>query len=390
MARMLSTGKNKPLVGLDIQAGSVAAAEVSSNGHAAVSRFGTLSLAPGVVRDGEVADAEQLSDGLKELFAHNKLSKTVRLGLANQRVAVRVLRLPTIDDHKELETAVRFQAQDLIPMPLDQAVLDWQVVGHVSGDGGERLLDIVVVAARVEAIRGMLAALRQAGLRPAGVDLSAFGMIRALANGEHFAVGPGSYVDAPAAGTAESEARIAEHLGGDGSAAAVATGSSAPTRLYCDLGDVTNVAVARGSACLFTRVCPFGMEGIAQRLAERRQLTLEHARGWLTHVGLEAPVESIDGDPEIVSAARDALAEGASRLIDELRLTLEYYAAQEGAVPVDGVVACGSGTAIAGLVERLQRDLAQRFEIGRPPALAHLDESTAARLTVSFGLGLGE
>jgi type IV pilus assembly protein PilM len=390
MARMLSTGKNKPLVGLDIQAGSIAAAEVSSNGHTAVARFGTLALAPGVVKEGEVADADQLTAGLKELFARNKLSKNVRLGLASQRVAVRVLRLPAIDDHKELETAVRFQSQDLIPMPLDQAVLDWQVVGHESGDGGERLLDIVVVAARVEAVRGLLATLRQAGLRPVGVDLSAFGMIRALANGEHSAVGPGSYVDAPAAGTLESEARIAEHLGGDGSATSVATGSSAPTRMYCDLGDVTNVAVARGSTCLFTRVCPFGMEGIAQRLAERRQLTLEHARGWLTHVGLEAPVESIDGDPAIVSAARDSLAEGASRLIDELRLTLEYYAAQEGAAPVDGVVACGSGTTVPGLVERLQRDLAQRFEIGRPPALAHLDEPTAARLTVSFGLGLEE
>ena len=130
MARMLSTQKNKRLVGLDIQAGSVAATEVSSNGHTAVSRFGTMPLPPGVVREGEVADGEQLTAVLKELFAHNKLAKSVRLGLASQRVAVRLLRLPAIDDHKELETAVRFQAQDLVPMPLDQAVLDWQVVGH--------------------------------------------------------------------------------------------------------------------------------------------------------------------------------------------------------------------------------------------------------------------
>src|SRR5215217_1947925 len=108
MARMLSTGKKKALVGLDIQAGSVAAAEVSSNGHLAVSGFGTLALTPGVVREGEVADSDQLSAQLKELFAQNKLSKNVRLGLASQRVAVRVLRLPAIDDHKELETAVRF------------------------------------------------------------------------------------------------------------------------------------------------------------------------------------------------------------------------------------------------------------------------------------------
>ncbi len=151
-----------------------------------------------------------------------------------------------------------------------------------------------------------------------------------------------------------------------------------------------NLAVARDSRCLFTRVSPFGVEGIAQRLAERRQLTLEHARQWLVHVGIEQPLEGIEGDPQTVSAARDTLAEGAARLVDELRLSLEYYGAQEGAVPIEGVVACGPGTTIPGLMERLQRDLGQRFEVGKPRALAHLDAPMAARLTLSFGLALEE
>jgi hypothetical protein len=59
-------------------------------------------------------------------------------------------------------------------------------------------------------------------------------------------------------------------------------------------------------------------------------------------------------------------------------------------VPVDGVVACGPGTTIPGLAERLQRDLGQRIEVGRPKALAQLDAPTAARLTLSFGLALEE
>jgi type IV pilus assembly protein PilM len=137
-------------------------------------------------------------------------------------------------------------------------------------------------------------------------------------------------------------------------------------------------------------VSPFGVEGIAQKLAERHRLTLEHARQWLVHVGLEKPIEGIEGDPETISAARDALAEGAARLVDELRLSLEYYAAQDGAVRVEDIVVCGPGTTIPGFVERLQRDLGQRFEVGRPSALAHLDEAAAARLTLAFGLGLEE
>ncbi len=232
-------------------------------------------------------------------------------------------------------------------------------------------------------------ALSRAGLRPVGVDLSAFGMIRALGHESYPPVEPGSFVDAPGYGPSSYEERIAGQVQEEGSAAASAS-EGVPAKLYCSLGDVTNLAVARGGTCLFTRVSPFGVEGIAQKLAERVQLSLEHARQWLVHVGLEQPIEEIEGDDKTVSAARDALAEGAARLVDELRLSLEYYAAQEGAVPIEGIVACGPGTTIRGLAQRLQRDLGQRFEIGRPRALAHLDEAAATRLTLSFGLALGE
>lgn len=388
---MLSTGKKKAVVGLDVEAGSVAAAEVTANGHIAVSKFGTVALGSGIFRDGEVSDPQALGEAFKELFGRDRLSKNVRLGIASQRVAVRAMRLPAIEDPKELQTAVRFQAEDQIPMPLDQAVLDWQVVGHSTGENGERFADVVAVAARRDALAGFISAMRHAGLRPLGIDLSAFGMIRALAGGPREAVGPGSYVDAPGSGSPGSEP-VPQHPGGVESAVEgqQPPEEAMPARLCCNLGDVTNLAVARGVSCLFTRISSFGIEGIAQKLAERRQLNLEHARQWLVHVGLEAPAEGIDGDPAIVSAARESLAEGTSRLVDELRLSLEYYSAQDGALPIDGVVACGPGTTIPGLVERLQRDLGQRFEIARPAPLAHLDGPTAARLTVALGLGLGD
>jgi type IV pilus assembly protein PilM len=389
---MLSTTKNKAVVGLDVEAGSVAATEVVSNGDSAVAKFGMAPLGAGVFSEGEVSDPEALGDALKELFSEHKLSKAVRVGIASQRVAVRTLRLPLIENHGELETAVRFQAQDHIPMPLDQAVFDWQVVGQATGENGERQVEVVAVAARRDMLGGLMRALARAGLRPVGVDLSAFGMIRALARESFAPVEPGDYVDAPGPATPQYEQGIAQHLGGDGSAAAEEAGpqDDGPARLYCNLGDVTNLAVARDSTCLFTRVSPFGVEGIAQKLAERRQLTLVHAREWLVHVGMEQPLEGIDGDTQTIAAARDSLAEGAARLVDELRMSLEYYGAQEGAVPIEGVVACGPGTTIPGLMERLQRDLGQRFEIGKPRALAHLDPLTAARLILPFGLALEE
>ncbi len=158
----LSAKKQSTVVGLDVEAGSVAAAEVIANGNVRVGRTGVAPLAPGVTRDGEVTDPEALGATLKELFSQAKLPRTVRVGVANQRVVVRTLRLPQIDDPKEVETAVRFQAPDHIPMPLEQSVLDWQVVAQRVGEE-KRQMDVVVVAARRDMVSGLLDAIRGAG-----------------------------------------------------------------------------------------------------------------------------------------------------------------------------------------------------------------------------------
>lgn len=346
------------IVGLDIETGSIAAAAVQSNGHAEVVGAGVAPLEPGVVREGEVQDPVALSAALRDLFAANKLPRSVRLGVANQRVAVRTLALPLIEDPQELDAAVRFQAQEHIPMPLDQAIIDWQLIPAVPVPGQpQQGLEAIVVAARKDMLIAIAESARAAGLRPVGIDHSAFALIRALA--------PSDATDAPA------------------DPIAPATGT-----LYCNVGDVTNLAVARGGACLFTRVTGFGLEGIAQALAESRTLTIEHARQWLLHVGLEAPVARIDGDPEIATAARRALEDGARKLGDEVRVSLDYYRQSERAVTVDNVVVAGPGVAIPGMVDRLRTDLAMPITVGRPDGLAEFDRAAADRLTLAYGLGL--
>ncbi|HEX9966403.1 MAG TPA: type IV pilus assembly protein PilM, partial [Solirubrobacterales bacterium] len=344
-------------------AGSIAATEVKSNGAAQLTASAIGPLAPGAFHEGEVLDGDSLAEGLKALFAEHKLSKQVRLGIGNQRVVVRTLRLPAIEDPKELEAAVRFQAQEQIPMPLDQAVLEHQVVGGVQGeDGASPQLDVVVVAARRDMISTFLEPLRGAGLEPVGVDLSAFAMIRALA---------GSWEGEGAAGAdgEEPTRRLDEAV------------------LYCNIGDVTNLAVARDRACLFTRVSHVGLEAIAGRLASARGLSPETATQWLEHVGLEAAVEEIEGDPEVVAESRRALEEGVAALSDEIRLSLDYYGAQEGAVGVGRIVFCGAGSSIAGMAERME-GLGLPISVARPPALAAMEDAAAARLTLPYGLAL--
>jgi type IV pilus assembly protein PilM len=358
---MLS-GKKKPnsLVGVDIDAESVAAAE--PGGGIGV-RAAREPLPPGAVNGGEVVDVDAVAVALSELFAREKLPKRVRLAVGSQGVAFRVIRLPQIEDPGQLKAAVRFQAQEQIPMPLESAVLDHQVIGAQIDDDGTRHLEVAVVAARRQTIEALLGAARGAGLEPAGIDLAAFGMIRALAGGSaRPAVGPG--VGAP-----------------DGDALVAAT-------LYCSLGGVTNLAIARDFACLFSRVAQFSVRDIAVELAEGTGLNLEDAESWLLHAGLAAPLDQVEGDPATAVAARAALEANLGRLADELRLSLDYYAGQEGATPVGEVVLCGWGSAIQGLPEGLGAHLGREVTVRRPDALLGMSAPDAARLTLPYGLSL--
>lgn len=350
------------MVGLEIEAAGIAAAEVDAANRVS----GALHpLPPNAFHEGEIADADAVVAALKGLWSQNKLSKQVRIGIGNQRVVVRTLRLPAIESPAELEAAVKFQAQEQMPMPLDQAVLEHQVVGGVAaGDGGSPQVDVVVVAARREMVQSFVEPVRQAGLEPVGIDLSAFGMIRALAG-----AGDG--------GTAMPT----EATPGDSTQFDLAV-------LYCNLGDVMNLAVARGRSCLFTRVSPGGMEPIANRLAGEAGLAPEHARQWLSHVGLSLPAEQIAGDPEIVTRTRAVLASGVSDLVDELRLSLDYYGAQESAVPVERIVVCGPGSAIPGLAAAMEASVGLPIVSARPAAFAGYDDGVAARLTLAYGLAL--
>lgn len=314
----MGRSRTSTYVGLTIEPGYIAAAQVSVNGSIVIQDGGRAELEPGIVRDGEVADSEALAEALRSLWReHKDLDRRVRIGVANARIVVRTMHLPPISDPKQMATAVRFQAQDEIPMPLADAVLDWHVVGAVDTPDGPKQR-IILVAARRDMIIEMLTAARAAGLKPAGIDLSAFGMVRALRQ----------------------------------------PGADEGPELYVSVGGLTNLAVADHGLCSFTRVAGGGLESLAVELAERRELTLEHARMWLQHVGLARDVADIDGDEEIIADARAVLTAGARRIATEVRSSLDFHQGQvDDGTPVRRVVLTGPAVAVAGFAPALEAEL---------------------------------
>src|SRR3954453_527832 len=305
---MLSLRKNSSggAVGLDIDGRYLAAAQVEGG---RVVLGASSDLPAGLIADGEVVNRDGLAEALKDFAASAGLPKNVRLGVSNQQIVVRVVELPRIEDEKQRDAAVRFQAAEAIAMPLDEAVLDHQLAGYTDAPDGSPRMQVVLVAARRSMIEAVLEAAKQAGLRPEGIDLDAFALVRTLATVSE---------------TPDDGARV-----------------------YCHLGGVSNLAIAVGTACFFTR-----------------------------------PLSAVWDDED-----------AAARLADEIRLSIDYYMTQAQAKPVGTIVLSGPGSADEQLVENLGVHLGLPTRAAAP--LGVLDRSALEasqdphKLTVAAGLALG-
>jgi type IV pilus assembly protein PilM len=397
------------LVGLDIQPGFVAAVQARANGSIVAERAAAMALPGDAVRDGEVVDEDALSETLRELFANSGMGKRVRVGVANQRTVLRTIELPPVTDQKELAAAVNFQAQDQVPMPLNNAVMDFHPLGIVDTPAGPRQR-VVLVAAQRDMIERLLSAVRRAGLSPEGVDLSAFALIRSL------------YRHDP-----EQAGRV----------------------LYLNVDGLTNLAIAEGTVCRFTRVVGSGLEGMASELAERRSIALTDARALLAGVDLQGPAPAAQGasppeetaleapegaddadeqapaDGEGPQTAEEAQAselamsyeqlsaapqaptpEGSSADADvwavlengirdisgEVRNSLDFHRSQEGGGEVSHVVMSGCAQDIPGFAAALQASLGVEVRCGQ----VHLSDGglgasiSPHRLAIATGLAAAE
>jgi type IV pilus assembly protein PilM len=156
--------------------------------------------------------------------------------------------------------------------------------------------------------------------------------------------------------------------------------------LYVSVGGLTNVAVANASGCLFTRAAAGGLDAMVHTLSERRGLTLEHARQWMTHVGLLTDLDDVEGDPDLVAAARTVLEEGVHQLADTVRNSLNFYRMQESAEQVETGVLTGPAVAIPGFVEHLSEQL--RLPLESAVVASQDEEADLGRLTVAAGLAV--
>lgn len=337
-------------VGLDIERSSLKAAQVSTNGGEYVlEHVGYRRLADGAVVEGEVSDGELLASELRSFWEdHSFRGRSVYLGLANQRVVARTINLPRMEE-RDLAGAIRFEAQDHIPMPVEEAILDHAVLGP-SPDQSD-LDRVLLVAAEAEMVRAFTRAVRDAGLRTAGVDVRSLSLVRSL---------------------------LPETIFGEEQA----------TLLLDVAAEMSSLVICEGERPSVVRLMPGGSDALVRAVARNRGCSLEEAEELLSDLSLDdrySPEEDDDPDrtrelPGVRDARsiRPGVESALGALAADLRSSIGYHESRPAARPVGQAIVCGEGAMIPGFEEYLERELGVRVSGGLPLQKISANESNLA------------
>ncbi len=308
------------LIGLDIGTNAVRVVELEATGDLPrVTSFGQVALPPDAMRDGEVVDSGLVTAAIQRLWKELSLKKgaEVRIGVASPRVLVRTVDLPVMSE-EDMAGALRFQAQELIPIPLEEAVMDFQVledlpIGEPAADGAPpaQTQRVLLAAAHRQMVTSLVGAVRAAGLSVAAVDLVPLALIRAIGR------------------------RVADN--GSGAEAIVSIG-----------GGVTVMVVHEAGLPRFVRVLGLGGRLLTEAIGRELQIPFDQA---------EALKRQSNQVPEqIAERARAAMQRPLSDVIEQIRGSLDYYRAQAGSPRLLRVTLTGGASLTPGLPEQL-RDL---------------------------------
>jgi len=338
-------------VGVKVGASQIAAAEVHNNGGSKIVKLAREPLEAGIVVGGEVKDIPALSRALDEFFKkHDLPRKGVRLGIGTNRVGVRVLDVEGIDDEKQLANAVTFRAHEALSIPMDQAVMDYHVVGTQTLEGGNVAHRVILAAAYREPIDHFAAAFDAADIQLDAIDVEAFALLRAVAP--------------PPSSSDERTAVVALALG----------------------HDRTTLAISDGKFCDFTRVLEWGGGRLDAAIARELGVTTEEAAE--AKLGL-----SLLDDEPASARGRNAVKHELTTLARELVASLQFYQAQPDSLALSEILVTGGTTRMPGFVEELERLVRARVRAADPLGAVQADANISARndlasLAIAIGLGV--
>lgn len=344
----------KSVVGLDLGRRAVRAVEIENPGRArpVIVRSHEVPLPEGAVTMGDVREVNTVASAVRRLWSEGGFkTKDVVLGIGNQRVITRDLVMPKLPTLQHIREALPFQVQDMLPVPVGEALLDYYPISESSTDRGQ--VNGILIAAIKESVLANVRAVQSAGLTPVNVDLVPFALVRANVRGP-----------------------LAQ-----------------ATVVMIDVGaTTTNVVVTSQGVPQFVRMIPGGGDDITRAVMNRLEIAPNDAESFKAARGLNpAPPSS-----ELERAGAEAILSSTHELLNSLRNTLQYYASSRPGLPPQVIALSGGGARMPGFAQALGESMrlqvmapsiAENFELGR--AVQKLDRAQLDGMTVAMGLATG-
>ena len=347
-------GRHKQVVGLSVGASQLAAAVVVNNGRPKLVKAARHTLPADVVVGGEVRDPEALANEISTFFHEADLPrKNVRLGIGSSRTGVRVFERPTVDDPRQLANAIRFRAYETLPIPIEEAMLDYHIVDETTMP--DRVL--LAVAYR-DLVDRFAATCLAAKIDLVGIDIEAFALLRAV-GGEPL----------PAGERAEA-ARVAVSIG----------------------HDRTTVAVSDGRLCEFTRVLDWGGARVTTAIGRALDVEPDEAETVKRTLDVSSTAATETTDERTTKAAEAARRE-VNGLARELASSLHFYQDQPDSLGFAEITITGGGAHLQGLAEQLEELIGISVRVADPFARVGSGHGISSNgqdgaLAVAIGLGI--
>jgi type IV pilus assembly protein PilM len=301
--------KDKPVFGLDIGFSSLKVMQIErARKKRIVSGYGFVDFDSGVIADGVIKDPEAVAKVAQNLFQKNLIgsisTRRVALAIPASRTFNRTVQLPKLG-RKELEEAVRLEAEQYIPLPLDNLYLDYEFISQTN-DG----VELLVVAVPKQIIDSYLMLTRLLGLEVAAIETT---------------IGSGSRLFVQA------------------------EESSVPTVLI-DFGSVSSDITIYDQTLIVTGTVPGGGDSFTTLIADKLKVTKQEAHVIKTKYGLG------------LSKKQKEITESLTPLLDqhtkEIRRMIRYYEERSSTNRKIGqVVTMGGGANMPGLSEHLTNQL---------------------------------
>jgi len=307
------------LVGLDIGSHSIKLIEIAkANNQFTLLSAGSCLMPPKTVAGSKLSENELLAEALKKLFKDTGAGgREVNIALPEAQVITRVIEIPELSS-RELAGAIKWEAEQYIPLPLDQVNLDYTVLRD-SRETKTNKMEVLLVAAPKVLLDRYLSILELAELTAVSAETEIIAACRAL----------------------------------------IRTATAVKTVLIVSLGaTTTDLAILHGGILAFTRSIAAGGEALSRSVAQGLDFNLTQAEEFKKTYGLER--DKLEG--KIVAAAKPIM----DNIVGEIKRAIAFYQDKYKDEQVQTVILNGGTARLPGMVVYMAETLGVETQLANP------------------------